>query len=109
MADAYDKDLNPFSRRELLAATSGLAALSLTAVLVGVALVALAMVVITPLVLAYLPLGTFTTLALSFAGKRYAARVAREFERSTYCRRSSFTRASISFWSMSPASRRARM
>lgn len=44
-----------------------MAALSLTGVLVGVALVALTMVVVTPLVLAFLPLGTFTTLALSFA------------------------------------------
>ncbi|WP_425093695.1 YihY/virulence factor BrkB family protein [Tropicimonas sp. S265A] len=43
------------------------AALSLTAVLVGVALVALAMVVITPIILAFLPLGPFATLALSFA------------------------------------------
>ncbi|MDJ0994479.1 MAG: YihY/virulence factor BrkB family protein [Dinoroseobacter sp.] len=44
-----------------------LAALSLTAVLVGVALVALAMVVITPIALALLPMGTSTALALSFA------------------------------------------
>lgn len=44
-----------------------LAALGLTGILVGVALVALSMVVITPLVLAYVPLGPFTTLALSFA------------------------------------------
>lgn len=43
------------------------AAFGLTAVLVGVALVALAMVVVTPLVLAFLPMGTFTGLALSFA------------------------------------------